>query len=220
MIKPEKKFLDLQVNLSATNSASATDGSQPINQHIQRGSAVYERIGNRTQMLYMQIQGYTRQGTLSDPFPGAEPMSIRFFVIYDRQPTGVNMTVGDFLRSSSASQSDADPVTLFTNVNNKQRFTVLLSKKIMLQNEVFEKADPGSIDRRVRFPGKKFSYFIKIPQRSAMSTYSASTGTIGDVSSGVYYLFAVSNGRNGTDLETNNEAFPTLITRVRMCYYG
>lgn len=218
--RPEKKYKDVQVSINASNDPAETDGVEMLNNNILSGTATYNRIGNKTQMLYLKINGYTDMGSMTALASGFSVQSrwIRFFVIYDKQPDGAKFTIGDFLRQSTSTQAIQQPEIQHTNVNNLQRFKVLLSKKINLTNQSYSDGDTGV--HVTGYANKGFSYYVKIPRKHSMSTYKASSGSEGDVSGGSYYVLAVSNGPHGVDSGTSSNEYPTLKMIVRMCFYG
>lgn len=215
--RPEKKYNDVDFLLSPTSDPSETNGIRAINNSIQNGSAYYERIGNRTQMLYLKINGFTIQKPLSDD-NGGIPQFIRIFIVYDKQPDGNKMILSDLLQKANAIPDSVDPVIVNTNILNQQRFQILLSKKITLS--VTGIRSTASADNVMPYNGRGFSWYVKVPPMYSMSNYNTSTGSISDVTSGLFYIFATSTGVDSTDGVTSNNLHPQLKVNIRQCYYG
>lgn len=218
--RPEKKYHDYEFRLEASSDATTTAGIEPLNNQIRSGSAQYERIGNRTQMLYLKINGYTIFEPISDRLDRSR--WIRMFLILDKQPTGSLMSISDILKQSNAGGSTANPEISHFNVDNQQRFKVLLSKKLDLtQVSAVHKIEDIDNDILIaQYRGRGFSYYVRVPPAYSMSTYKASTGAISDVSSGLLYMVVVSQGANSNDSVTGFPDHPSLQINTRMCYYG
>lgn len=218
--RPEKKYRDISVRLLPNSDPSETQGIQGLNYNIQQGSSYFNRIGNRTQMLYMKINGYTVMHPTSDD-DGGRPAYMRVFLVHDKQPDGNNIIVSDVLQSASPAPSSTIPSLQHTNVLNQQRFTIIMSKKIVLRQVGQRPLDINTnADQISNWSSAAWSWYVPIPSRLSMSNYSASTGTIGDIASGAFHIFSVTSLEDGNDSVTGEVLSPQLELQIRMCYYG
>lgn len=217
-MKPEKKYHDISVRLQPTNDATSNAGIKMLNHSTVAGSAFYNRIGNRTQMRYMKINGFLEMLPTSS---FARPKWVRLFLVYDKQPKGTLISIGDLLREANASPDYTETELVHINVENHQRFQILMSKRINIRKVGLTPLQVGTdLDQINDWGPVGFSYYVPIANKYSNTTYNSSTGSIADISTGAYYLVAVASATNGTDSVTGHNLHPTIDMQVRMCYYG
>lgn len=164
-----------------TNTAYefSTTGTRQLLNGITQGSDYNNRIGRKFTMV--KLLGRMRVAL------GATPTNsnVRALVVYDKQPNGAAFSNTDLLTGSST--------TAFNNLNNKDRFIVLVDK-IMQVDTV-----------------NKPSVLIKFKKNMKMGvTNLGTTNAIGDISTGSLYLLTLG------DLATGVTAPVSTINDVRV----
>lgn len=106
------------------------------------GSSTWNRIGRRIQMRSLRIRAYvvpTGNGGTNDT-----PIFMRLVVLYDRQSNGALPTFQDCFRDQTSLATDANgsAPTSGLNMNNRDRFDVIIDEQWVLPN-VATGSDPG-----------------------------------------------------------------------------
>jgi len=205
----EYKFVD--VNIATTGAAltvglSASATIQLLN-GLQLGTAAYQRIGNKIAMksLYWSL-AYANTATDSSPTTDTALVNIpvRAMVVYDKQTNGALPVLGDLLSAFSGlgnATARTIDVNSPNNLNNRDRFIVLMDKRFMLTST-------GPSCR-----------FIKKYKRLNTSVTYKSGATVGDVtditSGGLYFITYRDAEMNGT---TNPSSTVLLTGDIRLRY--
>jgi len=178
----EYKFVDVNLgttgNPTALAAASATSFS--LLNGLSLGTAAYQRIGNKIAMksLYWSL-AFGMNSADSDPATDTalNNVPVRAMIVYDKQTNGVLPAVADLLSNVSGignATARTIDVNSPNNLNNRDRFIVLLDKRFMLQS------------------GGPSSRYIKKYKRLNTSVAYKSGATVGDVtditSGGLYFI--------------------------------
>jgi len=179
MGRGEVKFFDVEVNNPATGNpygllavanvvghdpATAFTGLAELNA-VSQGATSYNRIGSKIliKSIDVRFQLY---------LAGSAPANVacRYMIVYDHQPNGAFPTIANIL---SDNIGGATNFLSQINMANRSRFVVLRDRMIAFQ--------AGSDGTRI------CKEFIKTKLETQ---YSATTGAIGDITSGALYLLA------------------------------
>jgi len=177
----------------------------------------YGRIANRTRGVSLELRGLI-QTTAAN---GTEvPNQIgRILVVYDRQPNGAIPASSDILQDFAYDGSTSSTNLSKLNMVNRDRFLILRDrpmwfKAIGADGIADATADPFSVvndPNTSSVPG--FVYNEHIELKGLQTQYRASsTGGIGDISTGAFYLLCMDTTVSG------NSAFK-LEVRCRYKYY-
>lgn len=138
---------------------------------IASGTSDAQRIGNKVFAKYVEIRGEVEnQDTVND-----YPHTFRLICYVDKQPGGVENTVGNLLECGYA---DYTAVYASRNLNYRERFNVLKDVTITL-------AAPGTSACHV-----PFHLFIPL---NIMTTYMGSTDGISSINSNAIYIAVLSD---------------------------
>jgi len=166
----ELKVID---TAQATYELSTTPTITLLN-GVAQGTEFNTRIGRKITMKSIQIRGYA--AIVDSPASGSLN---RVMLIYDTQPNGALPAASDVLNANTA--------TSMLNLNNRDRFKVLMDKQFALG---FYSA--GNIASNASFNLKKFK------KLNHDVIFSGSTNLIGVMTSGVIFLLTVGTGVTGT----------------------
>jgi len=114
---------------------------------------------------------------------------VRVLLVWDTNPNGVIPTIEDILQQTTTNVPD--PFS-FINMNNRDRFRILLDKVHQFTAIIKTAAGTTSIGANQTWNGKKFK---KLNLETIFNSTSA--GTIGDISSGALYLCGLGTENNG-----------------------
>nr|AOV86227.1 putative capsid [uncultured virus] len=114
---------------------------------------------------------------------------VRVLLVWDTNPNGVIPEIEDILQKTSTNVPD--PFS-FINMNNRDRFRILLDKVHQFTAIVKTNQSTTSIGSNQTWNGKKFK---KLNLETIFNSTSA--GTIGDISSGALYLCGLGTENNG-----------------------
>jgi len=114
---------------------------------------------------------------------------VRVLLVWDTNPNGVIPTIEDILQQTQTNVPD--PFS-FINMNNRDRFRILLDKVHQFTAIIKTAAGTTSIGANQTWNGKKFK---KLNLETIFNSTSA--GTIGDISSGALYLCGLGTENNG-----------------------
>lgn len=169
------------------------------------GAAFFNRLGNRTRGVSLQLRGGV-QPTFSNAAAHTQGR-VRIIVYYDRQPNGANPTPSDILLDTNATGATGTEVESMININNRDRFMILRDRYIILpaiaadgvgaavEGGVF--TDPNCDSKH----GFKYEEFIKL--KGLESLYNSTNGGgVGDVSAGAFGLLAISDDASGSEAWT------------------
>lgn len=140
---------------------------------VPQGATAYNRIG--TKIVIKSIKFDT-----TFMLTGSAPASatVRWMLVYDRQPNGAFPTFSSLLSSNI---STVPGMYTGVNMSNRSRFLVLRDQVVALDNT----------QRQI--------YHASAYIRTTLETqFSGTTSTIGDITSGAIYLVAFVNGADAT----------------------
>lgn len=159
--KGELKSVDTTIN-----SAADTTGGLLLVNGIARGDDINERIGRRVIMKSIQV-GLTVRGTAGT---GIDQWH-RYVLVYDKQANGAALT---YLQVFAAADMNG-----MRNLENRERFMVLMDKKIHLNaSGEPESHRQVSAFRRINLP---------------ITFNNGDAGTIADITTGSLYLIVYGN---------------------------
>ena len=205
----EYKFVDVNIATSGASLAVGLSASPTIQllNGLQLGTAAYQRIGNKIAMksLYWSL-AYSNMATDSSPTTDTALVNVpvRAMVVYDKQTNGALPVLGDLLSAFAGLgnvTARAIDVNSPNNLNNRDRFIVLMDKRFILSS-----AGPSS-------------RFIKKYKRLNTSVTYKSGATVGDVtditSGGLYFI----TYRDAEMLGTTNPVSQVSLTGdIRLRY--
>lgn len=147
------------------------------------GAAIYNRIGRRIKMKSIQVRG----GFSMSPAADATHF-ITVMLVYDRQPNGANPAIADLLLDYKFDGTTGTSPLSGLNINNSDRFVVLRRDWYVID------ADPAATAAQQKDqvlnscsgPPRSVDMYVKLAGLEAH--YKASTGGIGDLTTGALYL--------------------------------
>lgn len=182
------------VNLLAAGAVTANNLNAPVN-----GAALYQRIGNRITMKSIQIRGVIAPS-------GANAAAVteqicRIIVFYDRQTNGAAPAVADVLLNVDAAGTLVTSAFSGVNMNNRDRFYVLMDMQVLLPAIGINGATAASTETiGIDINGNagdanqgqyNINRFIKLKGLEAQ--FKASAGGVGDCAAGGIFLLAITN---------------------------
>jgi hypothetical protein len=143
---------------------------------VQQGAAFYNRIGTKISIksIHFNCQFYVNPTAIA-----TSPMSVRYLIIYDRQPNGAYPAISDLLSTNDLGFTAA-AFYCGINMQNRERFTVLRDKYIDM--------DAAS--------GYNFSVNEYVKGRWE-SDYGNTAANIGEVKTGAILFVAFADVSNG-----------------------
>lgn len=195
--------------VSPLGSAATPTGGYPV-----EGAGFYNRIGRRIRMMSLQISGQIAPSTGNAA--AVNEQFARVLVVYDRQPNGAFPSVADVLTNydEAGGTSAAQPAFQHINMNNRDRFQILRDRKIILPPLGINGATPAAQTNIVvdanSSTGNKFLFEEFIRLNGAEMHSKASTGVIGDISTGSIFVLCVSSA------DSNATAAWTLYMTCRL----
>lgn len=187
----EKKFVDTGFNTAVADNAPAV---LPLN-IINEGTSVSQRVGRKVAIKSVQVRGKIVLTGTNDTGVGC-----RLMLVWDKQVNGVIATAPDIL-----SDAQGDDPYAFMNLDNRERFVVLMDKQYTFAPMDYATVTPNS-------PGP-ISYNVKKYKSMAPDTYTIFDGTgagIADISTGALLMVMVSDAANAS-----NVVLPYLRFRIR-----
>lgn len=182
----ELKYKDL----TGATYAGDTTGTVTALNLVAVGDDNTDRDGRQVHLHSVHIQGVVRP---VDAQSGAN--FSRLMLIWDSQPNGALPSITDILVSSTSLSG--------TNLNNRERFTILRDKRY----EVGGVSDTATQSYTISPGMHVINEYVKL--KGIKTTYSGTTATIGSVSTGALLMVTISNLAAGL-----GSAFD-LSTRVR-----
>lgn len=159
----------------------------------QQGAAFYNRIGNRIQMRSVHITGSIANNAV---VPTGQAHYIRFMVVYDRSPaagTGVGSypAIGTLLADYDTNGTVTTTSVSGVNPNFTDRFVIIRDQRFYMPNDsntALTSAAAGILDYT---DTANINLYCKLKGLEAQ--YSASTGAIGDLSTGALWVLVYGN---------------------------
>lgn len=203
MTGPEVKSVDTPQTNTALASGT-TAAFVCVNLPVQ-GAAFYNRVASRIRMRSLMIRAHI-YASGNNLVALLIPTMARIMVVYDRQPNGALPTPADLLTAYGSSGSVTSTVFDNLNMNNKDRFTVLMDNQVLLPVVGVSGAPPTNTafaayvdpNQNAGVGGPQavvnMNRFIKL--KGLETHYKASTGAIGDIATGSLLLFFFSDDTN------------------------
>jgi len=155
---------------------------------IQDGSGFYQRVGRKINMKSLNVTLNIEPTTTNTG--NVPPQYARVVVFYDAQPNGVAPIYSDVLQDIT--QSGTASVTAYSsiNLNNRERFKILMDKKIKLSGKAAGGAPlvTGQNDVYEQNNGKlNITKFIKLKGIETMYKSTSSPSTVADIATGALW---------------------------------
>lgn len=148
------------------------------------GAAIYNRIGRRIKMKSVQIRGGFECGG-----GGTVTQTMTVMLVYDRQPNGAAPAIADLLLDYKFDGSSPSTTPLSgLNMNNSDRFVVLRRDWYVIDPDVVSTGaqQKDQLVDACSGPPRSLNWYVKLAGLEAH--YKASTGAIGDLTTGALYL--------------------------------
>jgi len=207
---PELKCVDIKPDVMAFQSAAQF---QLLNA-IQDGSGFFQRVGRKVNMKSLMLT-MNIEPTLTNP--GNVPQQYaRVVVFYDAQPNGVAPVYSDVLQD--VTQTGATSISAYSsiNLNNRDRFKILLDKKIKLSAKGINGAPFVTGDNDVYEQNTKLNItkYLKLRGLETVFKSTSSPSTIADISTGALWCMVFGEDANAFP----NCAWQGILT-TRLRYY-
>jgi len=186
----ELKVQDLAVATYQVNTTgSITLLAVPIT-----GADFNARIGRRIRLKSLFLRGRImleglNSVTLNQPYI-AQAQQGRLMIVFDLQPNGAAPAITDILNT-------ADPAS-HLNLNNRDRFRVILDQEFFLDPAVYNTANSTSAWART---GQNVKKYKKI--NLDMIFNAVNGGTVADIASGALYMVWIGSAAAGTNTDMN-----------------
>lgn len=191
----EKKFVDTTV----TGDCSTTGSVTALNL-VDEGTGVSQRVGRKICMKSVQLRGQIRpEDALTTGANCTIPTHVRVMIIWDKQVNGVIATIAEIL-SAATSQS-------FMNLNNRERFVVLMDKAMLVGPQIMDTTATQSV-AAVGVAGRIINKYKKFPQ-STFTIFDGTGAGIADINTGGLYAVCIGDRAAGA------AAIGNLVARIR-----
>jgi len=185
--KGEIKTVDVGLTLSPFRSFSLPPTPVLLN-GTQSGSGFWNRIGSKTKMKSIQLRG-----TITQSATALESL-LRMLIVYDKQANGAFPTIGQILETRDQSGAQSNSIYSNMKTESRDRFEIIKDSTWKAPSCTYT---AGVQTNGPSYPGVdneyEFNEFIKLKSRK--TTYSASTGDIGDITTGsLFIIFIASQG--------------------------
>lgn len=178
-------------------SLSFTDNPTPVlvNSCVE-GASFYNRIGRKISMKSLQVTGLI-QRTFSNT-AAIGPTYGRVLLVYDRQPNGSFPSLSDIILAYKPDGTTYTASNVGVNMNNRDRFKILMDERINLPPLGVGGADTGDkvLNYEANGTGQQESYNIKryFKLNRLVTQFKASTdGSIGDFATGSLFMLTFSD---------------------------
>lgn len=172
----ELKYFDASFDEVPVVSFQSTTAQQVFQLNaVPRGTAASERIGQQLQMKgsYMQLT------VEKNPNDVTAYTQLRLALVYDREPNQVAIRA-NALWDNSGFANTSIGMNQPRNLNDKYRFYVLWDQKITLSDAM-----------------TTAKFLVKFKKLHHPTRYTGTAGTVGQTSTGVLWLFAISRITEG-----------------------
>lgn len=175
---------------------------------ILAGAAAYNRIGRKVNLKNINLHyNLVTQGSL-----GSKATYVRVVLVYDRQTNGAAPPWSLVFAATDGSGTVTSDVFSPVNLSNRDRFEILRDDHYMVPDiPALEAPTPDTCGFTPTMDELKRHHFVPLTGRDTV--YSASGGTVGDVSTGGLFFFVL----GGTDSSTNGTWKVRVDARLR--YY-
>lgn len=199
-IKGETKSVDIITTSFPLSSAGI---GQPINL-VRTGSTFTNRIGRKIAMTSVHIEG--RFVNTDD----AQQSYVRLVLVYDAQTNGAVINWSDVFKSYDQSTTAVSDVFSGVNLDNRDRFRIIMDKRFMLPstgNTGVSDGDPAP---------NSCDYYInehfRLNNLETQYKADSSPAVIGDIATGALWFLAFSDASNAGPLYVLNASFRLRFT--------
>lgn len=186
----------MDITAVAINANSTTAVFSCLN-FPQVGAAFYNRVGNDIFMKSVRLRGFFKPSGAATG--NTVPSFCRIMIVYDRQTNGAFPALADVIADYNTAGATTTNALSGINMNNRGRFLVLMDNQVILPAVGAAGATPAS--NVLSFTGANdkgdtdtqgvlcVNRYQKL--RGLPTLFKASTGAIGDISTGGLYLITV-----------------------------
>jgi len=191
---PEKKFLDTAITAPANGDGAVTVGATTfiLCNGMAQGTTGITRIGRQITIKSVAYNLYLK--------PGATTTSgmVRFMLLWDFQANGLAPVITDILGFNDTPVTTANELTAAMNMSNRERFKVLVDKRIPVGSTVATQAF-----------GPVAVHAEKFRKCNQIVTYNGGVaGTVADIATGSLYVVLMTT--------TGGAANVSLVGNVRI----
>jgi len=198
-IRREIKFVDNALTVSPFQNAATPPTSIYLGGPVQ-GAAPYQRIGQKIVNKSLHLRGFITATAAA----GAIPEDLgRIVVVYDEQTNGAAPAWADVVYSYTAAGSSASSAFDGLNMNNRERFKVLVDEQIR-----FPACTMGSSagvvsalfqpDATGNTAAAKWNFERYVRLNGLVTHYKATAGGVGDVATGAIFMFCMDQTNSGS----------------------
>lgn len=170
----ERKVIDFPNTTTAVN----TTGSVTLINPVSTGSDFTNRIGRRINMTSIALRGLLSNDTVGP----TEPQNCRIMLIQDLQTNGVIATIAEIFQAAQANS--------FMNLNNREKFKVIMDKQICLGR--FNATAGATLS-----PTPGCEIINEYRKVNIPVFFEGPNADIGSISSGAIYLVTLGNSAAG-----------------------
>jgi len=172
-----------------------------------QGTGTNQRIGNKIRYKSIRVQYWINYNN-TNTIPADQ---LRFLLIYDSQPNGAVPALTDVVQNYTSASATSVDTQSSLNVNNTDRFRVLMDEKVLFPNLVFSGGNPAvNFDYSNNDSTGKFMTDRFIDLKELPAQFNAANGdAITDFTKGslVYCFYNQTNAAGSYDIN--------LTARVR-----
>lgn len=187
-LKGEIKTVDVGLTLTAFRNFVTPPVPILLN-GTQTGSGFWNRIGSKTRMKSLQIRG-----TITQRATAVEAL-LRMIIVYDKQANGAFPLLSTILETREQNGTQSNTIYSCMKTESRDRFEIIKDETWRSPSVTYA---AGVQTNGPNYPGVdnefEFNHFIKLKSRK--STYSASTGDIGDITTGSLFIIFIGSQDN------------------------
>lgn len=211
---PELKALDIKPEVMPINGNSTTAAFKLLNA-IQEGSGFFNRIGRKINLKSLMVTVDIEKSLAN--VANVDPQFARVVFLYDAQPNGAAPVYSDVMQD--VEQAGAPSVNVYSslNLNNRDRFRVLLDKKFKLPGCGIGGGPLVTGDNTVyemNSSSLKIVKYLKLKGIETMYKSTSSPSTISDIATGALWCMVIGEDSNAT----GSQAYVANLT-TRLRYY-
>lgn len=183
--KGEKKTIDVD---SATYAADTT-GTVTLLSEVATGTDFTDRIGRKINMKSVYVRGFLSPVDTTTSF-----CLSRLLIVYDNQPNGAAPAITDILKAATSVAQ--------VNLNNRDRFKILIDKQFPLGN--------NNNTATQAISGSPNVHHVKVFRRlNLIEQFGGTTAAVGSITTGAIWMVTV-----GDNAAADGGVFK-LCTRIR-----
>lgn len=187
------------VPAGAVITMNTTGAIVPLNL-VQAGSSFFNRVGRKIEMstvrLTLSIQPKQVARTTTGDYG-------RVMILYDRQTNGALPALADILQDTDQSGNNSTNSTSGINLNNRDRFLMIIDKRMYLPAVVNQASGVPSLEFPSTLGSEKHNMFIDEYRKlgNLVTHYKADStpAVIGDIATGALYMVIVGSVAAGTE---------------------